>query len=160
MSGINGMPPVNIKANNTINEYVSLKRWRPIIEKMDICNKTSIKYLCMFAQYRSDQIQLDNQTVTNLGETTLPTEIKEMANKLSEKLGRVKVKGENLYYNVIKNTLEYQLENNDFIVVQKANNEDYNNNLTNLEILSVFPTEFVNTVNPSFCRDSKLKKIK
>ena len=150
MSNVSGMGAVNINSNINkplIDRDRSVRRWKPIIENMGMSHDIVILYMCLFAEYRSIQINDEAAKIANssptlqnsidLVQSDLPNDLKDMVQKLSENVGRIKLKDQSAYYNVIKNTIEYELENGEFVTSQKLSSGNYNNHIAEIEILSI-----------------------
>lgn len=123
-----------------------LKKWTPIFESIGIQNETLLEIFCLFAE--------DYQEKEKEGTISkdFPEVIKDLLYKLkvSKKLKVTQTK-----YNALTGKLEYELENG--LIVDEDNK--FNKDLSQEELISVFGIEFIREINKEEFREKRLNSI-
>lgn len=136
-----------------------IRKWRAIIENMNIQNERCVSYLCMYADYRSHKL---NESIINSMDNIaekITTDLVEHIDKIISQVGRIKLKDKSGYYNIVTNSIEYELENGEFIVSEKLHSSNNRYIIKDIELISMFPSEFQNIISPAISRINKFKRI-
>lgn len=117
-----------------------------MFESIGIQNETLLEFFCLFAE---DYQEKEKEGIISKG---LPEVIKSLLYKLE---GSKKLKVTQTKYNVLTGKLEYELENG--LIVDEDNK--FNKDLSQEELISVFGIEFIREINKEEFREKRLNNI-
>lgn len=118
-------------------------KWMPIFQNIGISNEKLLELFCIFAE---------NYTNQNPGKIDLPEKVNDLIWKLksAKKLQVICTR-----YNPLSGKLEYELENG--LVVDEDNK--FNKELDQEELVSVFGVDFIREINKEEFREKRLNDI-
>lgn len=126
-----------------INKDKALRKWMPIFENIGISNKKLLEIFCIYAE---------NYTFKNPNSTDLQERISDLIWKLKS---AKKLKVVCTRYNPLSGKLEYELENG--IIVDEDNK--FNKELDQEELVSFFGVDFIREINKEEFREKRLNNI-